>query len=77
METGSTGLKNIYKLKHQKKMKKSYLFTLSLSFCMSLFLSGCGEKKKNVDEAINNSPTEQESTLEAKNWAEKLLPRTN
>ncbi len=53
-------------------MKKSYPITLFMSLCMALLLFSCGEKKKNADEAINNTPTELETTSEAKNWAEKL-----
>jgi predicted glycoside hydrolase/deacetylase ChbG (UPF0249 family) len=53
-------------------MKNSYLFALSLSFSMSLFLNGCGEKKKNTDEAINSDTTEQKSSAVATTWAEKL-----
>ena len=53
-------------------MKKSYPISLFMSLFMALLLISCGEKKKNAEEAINNTPAELETTLEAKNWAEKL-----
>ncbi len=53
-------------------MKKSYPITLFMSLCMALFVISCGEKKKNTDKANNDGPKEPETSLEAKNWAEKL-----
>ncbi|MFT6369760.1 MAG: putative glycoside hydrolase/deacetylase ChbG (UPF0249 family) [Maribacter sp.] len=66
---GLTGLTNIYKL---SKMKKTYLPKVAIVLCLSLFLGGCGEKKKSENELADSSQQEEAIIEAPNNWAEKL-----
>lgn len=53
-------------------MKKTYVPKVAIVLCLSLFLGGCGEKKKSENEQAHSSE-QKEATIEApNNWAEKL-----
>ncbi len=53
-------------------MKKKYVPKVAIALCFSLFIGGCGEKKKSDNELTDSSHQEGATTEIPNTWAEKL-----